>query len=243
MIQFENVSKFYGNLLAVDNLDLTIESGEIFGFLGPNGAGKTTSMKMTSGLLIPSHGRVLVNGTDVKQHPEEAKQNLAFIPDTPYIYDKLNAFEFLALVGGLWKMDKKDVVEKTLYWFSVFGIGNWANERAEEYSHGMRQKVVLAASLMHDPKVLVVDEPMVGLDPQSQRIVKDVFRDCAKNGATVFLSTHTLSVAEEIADRVGIINKGKLLMTGNVSELRESLTQKETDLEELFIELTSNSVE
>jgi ABC-2 type transport system ATP-binding protein len=238
MIKYENISKKYGSLLAVNNLNLTIAKGEIFGFLGPNGAGKTTTIKMTTGLLAPTIGRVLVDNIDIQKNPEAAKMMMGYIPDTPYIYDKLTAWEFVALVGGLYGMDTKSVRAKAEKYFERFNIGDWSNDRAEEYSHGMRQKVVIAASLIHDPKVIIVDEPMVGLDPQSQKIVKNIFKEKAAEGCTIFMSTHTLSIANEICDRVGIINKSNLVMLERVDKLKEKFNENNNDLEELFLELT-----
>ncbi|MFP4460048.1 MAG: ABC transporter ATP-binding protein [Candidatus Zixiibacteriota bacterium] len=248
MIQFQNLTKKFGDLTAVDSIDIAIPSGTVFGFLGPNGAGKTTSIKMTVGLMKPTEGRILIDGTDVQEKPEETKQKIGYIPDSPYIYDKLTAWEFVSLVGGLFGMDEKDIIERSEYYFDLFGVGDWANDRAEEYSHGMRQKIVLSASLMHEPSIIVIDEPMVGLDPQSQKTVKDVLRKKAEEGATVFMSTHTLSIAEEICDRVGIITHGKILMIETIEEIRKRFKdEKEAtgkgDLEELFIKLTSGKGE
>ncbi len=241
MIKFDNVTKKYGDFTAVKNLNIEINSGEVFGFLGPNGAGKTTSIKMTVGLLSPTQGQVTVNNIDVQKEPEKAKAFIGYIPDSPYIYDKLTAWEFMALVGGLFNMTEEQVVERSNHYFEIFNIGDWAHYRAEDYSHGMRQKVVLAASLIHEPEVIVIDEPMVGLDPQSQKVVKDVLREKAREGRTVFMSTHTLSIAEEICDRVGIINHGNLLMVERIDELRNKLGQG--NLENLFIQLTSGKGE
>ncbi len=237
MIEFRNVSKNYGDFTAVKELDIAIKKGEVFGFLGPNGAGKTTSIKMTVGLLAPTKGNVLVDGIDVQKEPEKAKAKIGYIPDSPYIYDKLTAWEFMALVGGLFDMKPVEVKTKSQEYFDLLNIGEWAHDRAEDYSHGMRQKVVIAASLMHEPEVIVIDEPMVGLDPQSQKIVKDVLKTKAREGRTVFMSTHTLSIAEEICDRVGIINHGNLLMVETISDLRDKLGQGK--LEDLFLKLTS----
>ena len=240
MIEFNNISKYYGDLLAVSELNLKINDGEVFGFLGPNGAGKTTSIKMTTGLLAPTTGNVLIDGIDVQAEPERAKQIIGYIPDTPYIYDKLTAWEFVSLVGGLYGMSEKDVLEKSKYYFDLLRIGAWANDRAEEYSHGMRQKVVLAASLMHEPKIIVVDEPMVGLDPQSQKTVKNILRQKAKEGCTVFMSTHTLYIAEEICDRVAIINHGKLIMLEHIKDLHKKMESNSTVLEDVFLEITED---
>lgn len=240
MIRFENTTKKFGSLTAVDNLNLEIPDGKVFGFLGPNGAGKTTSIKMTVGLMSPTSGKVYIDEVDVQEEPEQTKAKIGYIPDSPYIYDKLTAWEFVTLVGGLFSMQEKDILEKTQYYFDLFEVGDWANDRAEEYSHGMRQKVVLAASLMHDPSIFVIDEPMVGLDPQSQKTVKDVLRTKAKEGGTVLMSTHTLSIAEEICDFVGIIHKGKMLMVESIEDIRSNLkSQDASDFEDLFLKITS----
>ena len=241
MIKFDNVSKKYGDFTAVKDLDIEIKAGEVFGFLGPNGAGKTTSIKMAVGLLAPVAGRVLINGIDVQKEPVKAKKLMGYIPDTPYIYEKLTAWEFMSLVGGLFGIEENEVIKQSQKYFDIFNIGDWAHDRAEEYSHGMRQKIVLAASLMHEPDVIIIDEPMVGLDPQSQKVVKDVLRSKAEEGRTIFMSTHTLTIAEEICDRVGIINNGQLLMVETIEELSKKLG--EGKLEELFLNLTSGTGE
>ncbi len=213
MIEVLAVSKNYGKTLAVDRLDLTVAKGEFFGFLGPNGAGKTTTIKMITGLARPTEGVVLVKGIDVQRAPEEAKRVVGYIPDSPYIYDKLTGREFLNLVGGLYDMPQR-LVESRIEWlFELFGIEDWGDDYAGEYSHGMRQKVVMASALLHDPEIIVIDEPMVGLDPQAQRLAKDIMLRLVERGTTIFMSTHTLSVAAELCSRVGLISHGRLIET------------------------------
>ncbi len=211
VISLENLRKCFGETVAVDCLNLEIDSREIFGFLGPNGAGKTTTIKMITGLIKPTDGRVLVSGLDVQKTPEKAKRLMGYIPDTPYIYDRLTGREFLNLVGGLYDMPG-DLVRSRIDWlFELFGVDSWGDDFAGEYSHGMRQKIVMASALLHDPDIIIIDEPMVGLDPQSQRLVKDVFLELVKRGKTVFMSTHTLSVAAELCTRIGLLSHGELI--------------------------------
>ncbi|RKZ28626.1 ABC transporter ATP-binding protein [bacterium] len=213
MIEMTGLTKRFGKTLAVDSLDLTIDRGELFGFLGPNGAGKTTTIKMITGLVKPTSGSVEVDGHDVQSEPEKAKSVIGYIPDTPYLYDRLTGREFLDLVGGLYDMPKAAVESRIEWLFELFGIEGWGDDFAGEYSHGMRQKIVMASALLHDPELIVIDEPMVGLDPQSQRLVKDVLIELVSRGKTVFMSTHTLSVAAELCTRIGLISKGKLMET------------------------------
>jgi len=213
IIEMTGLTKRFSKTLAVDSLDLTIDRGELFGFLGPNGAGKTTTIKMITGLVKPTSGSVEVDGHDVQSEPEKAKSVIGYIPDTPYLYDRLTGREFLDLVGGLYDMPKAAVESRIEWLFELFGIEGWGDDFAGEYSHGMRQKIVMASALLHDPELIVIDEPMVGLDPQSQRLVKDVLIELVSRGKTVFMSTHTLSVAAELCTRIGLISKGKLMET------------------------------
>ena len=230
MISLDNVSKKYIQTLAVDNLNLRIDKGEFFGFLGPNGAGKTTTIKMITGLIKPTKGKVTVGGFDIQEEPERAKSILGYIPDTPYIYDRLTAREFLSLVGGLYDMPR-ELTESSIEWlFELFNVGDWGDDFAGEYSHGMRQKIVMASALIHDPDLLVIDEPMVGLDPQSQRLVKDIMLELVNRGKTIFMSTHTLSVASELCSRVGLIAKANLIETTE--------TTSAEDLEKRILEIT-----
>jgi len=238
MIKIEGVTKKFGELVAVDNLTLSVSEGEIFGFLGPNGAGKTTTIKMIVGLLRPNSGNILIGGIDIRKEPEKAKSIIGYIPDNPYIYDRLTGREFLYLTAGLHNLAGDNVRRKIDQLFELFNIGEWGDGYAGGYSHGMRQKIVMASALLHNPKVLVIDEPMVGLDPQSQRLVKDIFLLLARRGVSILMSTHTLAVAEEICTRIGIIHKGRLLVVGTNEELTESARSKSMTLEDYFLHLT-----
>jgi ABC-2 type transport system ATP-binding protein len=220
MIQAFNLSKHFGSLKAVDDLNLDVPQGEFFAFLGPNAAGKTTTIKILAGLMRPSAGRCSVGGFDVQQSPEAAKALLAYVPDFPFLYDKLTAREFMQFIGDLFDMDRTAAARTTGELFEQFGLEPYAHELTENLSHGTRQRLVISSALLHDPKVIIIDEPMVGLDPLHARIVKDELKKRSRAGTTVFLSTHTLSVAEEMADRVGIINRGRLIALGTVDELR-----------------------
>lgn len=246
MIQIQNLTKYYGSVRALNNLNLSIPKGEFFGFLGPNGAGKTTSIKIMVGLLRPTSGQVILGGGDegdgfnVAKEPEKAKAITGYIPDSPHLYEKLTGYEYVHFVGGLYGVPAKTIDEHIQEYFGLFGLLHAAHDLIESYSHGMRQKVVMAGALVHNPKVLVVDEPMVGLDPRSSRLVKDLLKRKSKEGTTIFLSTHTLDIAEELCDRIGIIQRGNLIALGTMEELR-TLAQDDTSdlrLESVFLKLT-----
>ena len=241
MILLENMTKRFDQVVAVDDLSLSIPPGEVFAFLGPNGAGKTTTIKVLTGLLRPTRGRAVIGGFDIQKNPFQAKRIIGYIPDHPYVYEKLSGYEFFRFIGDLFGIPRQLQEERFEHFFNLFGLTAAKDKLVENYSHGMRQKLVMSVSLMHEPKIVIVDEPMVGLDPQSALVVKRLFRRCAAEGATVFLSTHTLSVAEEVADRIGLINKGKLIFLGTLQQMRET-TQKEGNLEELFLELTGREI-
>ncbi len=233
-IEFKGSTKRFGNTTAVNNLSLKIFPGELFGFLGLNGAGKTTAMKMAAGLIRPTSGKVEIAGFDVQKEPLRSKRLVGIVPDSPYIYESLTGREFMHYCGGLYRMNTDETVRRVERLFKKFNIGSWADYRAGEYSHGMKQRVVMASAFLHNPKVVLIDEPMVGLDPAGVRLVKDVLREFCNNGGTVFLSTHTLSHAEEICDRIGIIKKGMLVASGTLEEtLKDSRS-----LEEAFLALT-----
>ncbi|MES2571046.1 MAG: ABC transporter ATP-binding protein [Verrucomicrobiota bacterium] len=236
MIQIRSLEKQFGSLRAVAGLDLEIAQGEFFAFLGPNAAGKTTTIKMIAGLLKPTVGSVIVGGYDIQKEPELAKAQLAYVPDFPFLYDKLTSFEFMQFVGDIFRIEKKVVHERTGELFEKFHLSDYAHELTENLSHGTRQRLVIASALLHEPKVLVIDEPMVGLDPRHARIVKDEFKAYAQRGMTIFLSTHQLSVAEEMADRIGIIHRGKLIALGTVDELRAQ-SRGTGALEDVFLAL------
>lgn len=239
-ILIESLSKRYEDVVAVNSLNLRVERGEFLAFLGPNGAGKTTTIKMLSGLIRPTSGRAVVAGYDVQQNPVEAKRRIGYIPDHPYLYEKLSGRDFFHFVGDLFSIPRAQQEARLEELFSTFLLTSVADKLIENYSHGMRQKLVISASLMHDPEIIIVDEPMVGLDPQSARIVKNLFTSEARRGKTVFLSTHTLSVAEELADRIGIINKGNLIFLGTLQELRQQQQSGNAGLEDLFLQLTTS---
>lgn len=243
MIEFVDVVRSYGNKVAVNGLDLSIPKGELFSFLGPNGAGKTTTIKMLIGLLRPDRGIVRVDGLDVEKHPRETALRIGYVPDEPYVYEKLTGREFLTFLGEMYGLEKADVRERIELQIRRFELSGFLDQMTESYSHGMKQRLVFAAALLHSPRVLVVDEPMVGLDPRSIRKVKDLLRQQADEGVTVFMSTHTLSIAEEISDRIGMIRKGRLVFLGTMEELRTAQAQPGGNLEEIFLQLTSEDGE
>ena len=246
MLVLESLTRTFGHRTAVDRLDVALKPGEVVGFLGPNGAGKTTTIKMIAGLLVPSSGRVLVDGVDAVLHPEEAKRRLAYIPDRPYVPERLSARELLAFIAGLYGLDPKLVDDVGIRALGRFGLKGREDDLLSGYSHGMRQRVLLASAFMRQPRVLLVDEPMVGLDPQGMKLVKRVLREAADAGAVVLMSTHTLDVVEEVCDRVLVMGRGKLLADGTVNELISTLDVKEGQtptLEDLFLRLTGSSDE
>jgi len=238
MIHTEGLTKHYGELVAVDNVNFDVQPGEIFGFLGPNGAGKTTTIKMLVGMLKPTSGKVVIGDIDALASPLEAKAILGYIPDRPYLYDKLTAMEFLQFVGGLYAMTQAEVVHLGDELLEMFELSEWSDQLIENFSHGMKQRLIMSAALLHKPKVLVIDEPMVGLDPKGARLVKRIFRQLAESGRTVFMSTHTLEIAEEVCDRIAIINKGHIIAKGTMDELRQSDAANDGGLESIFLELT-----
>lgn len=233
----DNVTKCFGRLRAVDGISLNVKRGELFAFLGPNGAGKTTTIKMMTGLLTPDSGTITVGGHAMATDSLVAKSKLAFVPDQPFLYSKLTAREFMRFVGEMYGIDPSELPGRIEHYMSLLAVTSYADQLAEGYSHGMKQRVVLAAALLHEPEVLVVDEPMVGLDPRTARTVKDIFRDWADAGRTVFMSTHTLEVAEAIADRIAIINHGRIVACGTLDELKAKAA-REHRLEDIFLELT-----
>lgn len=238
MIRLINLSKHYGKLAAVDNLNLQVRAGEIFGFLGPNGAGKTTTIRVMMGILKATSGQVLLDGHDVVTAARQAKAIAGFIPDRPFIYEKLTGGEFLSFVGKLHRLESALLDRRIAELLEHLELSSWKDELVESYSHGMKQRLVVCAALIHQPRVLIVDEPMVGMDPKGARTIKDLFATLAKNGTTVFLSTHSIGVAEEICDRIGIIQKGKLIACGTMQELHERAAGRHGNLESVFLELT-----
>ncbi len=241
MIQLIELTKCFGQLVAVGHINLHVKKGEIFGFLGPNGAGKTTTIKMLTGLLKPTSGRALVDGYDVVAHPMEAKGVIGFIPDQPFLYEKLTGIEFLKFIGSLFGMKKDEIEWGISNLLGLFELDGWGDELIESYSHGMKQRLVMSAALLHDPKIIIVDEPMVGLDPKGINLVKRIFRQKSEEGVTIFLSTHTLEIAQQLCHRLGIIDRGKLIAAGTLPELMKTLEDKTGQtgtLESLFLALT-----
>ncbi len=228
MIRLENLTKLYGSFVAVDDITLAIERGEMFALLGPNGAGKTTALRMIAGILRPNGGRVLIGDDDVHRNPLAAKQRLGFIPDRPFVYEKLTGAEFLRFVAGLYGQEGDAVERRIAELLEVFELTSWRDELVEAYSHGMRQKLIISSALIHRPACIVVDEPMVGLDPKAARLLKDIFRQFVGRGGTVLMSTHTLEVAEVMCDRIAIIQHGKIAACGTMDELRRQTAAGDT---------------
>jgi ABC-2 type transport system ATP-binding protein len=243
MIELVDVVRRYGDKTAVNGLTLHIPKGELFAFLGPNGAGKTTTIKMLVGLLRPSAGSVRICGFDLVTQTRDAQLRLSYVPDQPHLYDKLSGREFLQFVVDLFGLPRDVGATRIVREIEHFELADFVDDLTESYSHGMKQRLVFASALLHDPEVLVIDEPMVGLDPRSMRLVKDLLREQASRGTTIFMSTHTLDVAEEIADRIGIVTSGQLRFLGTVTELEANLKLEGTSLERLFLTLTDGQME
>jgi len=237
MILFENLTKIYSGIIAVNSLNLQIPRGTIFGFIGPNGAGKTTTIKMMAGVLKPTKGRILLNGVDIAREPSKAKKIIGFIPDRPFLYEKLSGMEFLRFKAGLYGIKGDRLHEKIEGLLNLFELTDWADELIESYSHGMKQRLVIASAMIHEPQVIIVDEPMVGLDPKGAKLVKDIFKGWAKSGATVFMSTHTLALAQELCQKIAIVNKGRVVASGTSKDL-EKQTGVEGNLEKIFLKIT-----
>ena len=235
MIKIEGLKVSYGDYLAVDNLNLDIQKGELFAFLGPNGAGKTTTIKALTGLLNPDSGTIEICGHDMEESPLKAKSLMGYVPDVAVFYEKLTSIEFMKFIGDLYGIDKKILYDNTVELFNTMDLEPFANAQIEELSHGTRQRLAIAASLCHEPEVFVIDEPMVGLDPLHARVVKQELQKRCQNGLTVMMSTHLLNVAEELADRIGIIDGGKLIALGTLEELR--MGKDAEALEEIFLKL------
>lgn len=240
MIRLSGLTKQYGSFTAVRGIDLTVEPGELFGFLGPNGAGKTTTLRMLTGILRPTAGSVQICGIDMASDPVAAKSHLGFVPDRPFVYEKLTGGEFIRFVAGLYNVEPTTIERRGDELMSLFDLSPWKDELVESYSHGMRQKLIIASAFVHRPRVVVVDEPMVGLDPKAAKLLKDLFREYVSRGNTVLMSTHTLEVAEAVCDRVAIIQRGKLRAVGTVQDLRDQ-SGSEMGLEEIFMHLTGEA--
>jgi ABC-2 type transport system ATP-binding protein len=239
MIQLENLTRHYGSLAAVQDLNMTVQEGELFGFLGPNGAGKTTTIRMIIGLLRPTRGTVSVAGHDVKQEPLAVKRAVGYLAQTPLLYDRLTGREFLRFLGGLYGLGDEKIDARTEHLLALMDLSDKADQLIESYSGGMRHKIGLCGALLHEPPVLILDEPLTGLDPYSARRIKDLLQELCRQGSTMFLSTHVLEVAERVCDRVGILDKGRLIAVGTMAALRtQAQSSAETTLEDLFLQLT-----
>lgn len=240
MLQIKNVKKLFNTFAAVNNVSLNINRGDLFGFLGPNGAGKTTTIKMITGLYSISSGNIYVDGEDIVTNSESTKYKFGYIPDQPFLYDRLSGREFLLFSGGLYNMKKSDVKYRINELVELLKIDDWLDKRTEEYSQGMRQRITIASAFLHNPSLIIIDEPMVGLDPQSAHIIKQFLVDKAKSGSAIFMSTHSLDVVEEICTRVGIIKAGEIIFDDTIDELQKMKSKHNPTLEELFIELTND---
>jgi ABC-2 type transport system ATP-binding protein len=240
MIRLNNVSKTYakGKVKAVDGLSMHVKPGEIFGFIGPNGAGKTTTIRMMAGVLKPTEGEVMIGGLAMVSDPVAAKRVIGFIPDRPFLYEKLTGMEFLRFSADLYGVGDGYFREKAKGLLIQFSLYDWADQLIEAYSHGMKQRLVIASALLHDPQLIIVDEPIVGLDPAGIRMVKDLLRALARKGTAIFMSTHTLEIAEDLCDRIGIIHQGRLVALGTTGDLRGTARLIDGDLEEVFLRLT-----
>lgn len=249
-VKINNLSKYFGKFPALNNLNLEVNEGEIFGLLGPNGAGKTTTIKLMTGLLKPTNGNVLIKDIDIQVDPINAKKKFALLPDVPYLYEKLTGWEFMKFIAKVYALDRNDLdsdIEKQL---KIFNVNEVSYDLIESYSHGLRQRLLLASVMLRDPEVIILDEPMVGLDPQAARMVKDIFKNLIKRKRTIFLSTHTLTDAQELCSRIAIIDKGKLLALGDIQQLKkiasdlneqEGLSLISDDLEEIYLSITRNA--
>jgi ABC-2 type transport system ATP-binding protein len=240
MIELHEVTKLYGTKMAVNRLTLKVEAGELFAFLGPNGAGKTTTIKLMCGLLFPTSGTVRIGGFDLVRDGDRARQMISYVPDQPYLYEKLTGREFLQFIADMYGLAPEKGRQRIEGMIGLFGLGEFVDDLTERYSHGMRQRTVFAAALLHQPRVLIVDEPTVGLDPRSVRLLKDLLRREASQGTTVFLSTHSLDIAEELADRIGIVERGNLISCGTLESLRKQAAL-DGSLEEVFLKLTAEA--
>jgi len=243
MIRLSGLSKSYGDFQAVKDINLEVEKGSIFAFLGTNGAGKTTTIKMMTGVLRPSSGSAEIAGFDIVKQPIEAKSQMGVIPDRPYLYGKLTGREFLKFMGDLYRVPRSDSVPRMDALLEHYGLDKWQHDLIDSYSHGMKQRILMCASQVHDPKVLVVDEPMVGLDPKGAKLLKDTFKAKAKDGLTIFMSTHSLSVAEEVADKLAIIKNGEILAHGTLDELYKLAKEGTSGLENVFLDIINEPME
>ena len=238
ILKISNLTKRFGSHVAVNDVSLSIKAGEIYGFLGPNGAGKTTTIKILAGLLKPDNGTIAINGHDLAIDPATCKQLTGYIPDRPWLYEKLTGTEFLQFIASLYKLDKDRFDASTAHFLKLFDLYDWRDNLIESYSHGMRQKLIMTSVLMQDQPLMIIDEPMVGLDPKSARLIKELFKQRARSGTAIFMSTHSLEIAEELCHQIAIITDGKILTSGTMEMLREEAGKKDSDLEDIFLELT-----
>lgn len=243
IIEFTQIQKFYGDFQALKNIDLSIKRGELFGFLGPNGAGKTTLIRILTGIIKPTSGQVLIGAHDLFKEPEKAKRLIGYVPDRPYLYEKLSPLEYFDFMGGLYNVERQQVLSRGEEMLKLFNLWDRRNDLIESFSHGMKQKVAMSAAILHDPKILVVDEPTVGLDPRSVRVIKNFFKSLIKKGATVFLATHTLSVAQDLCHRIAIIRNGEIVALGSMEELQQKAKLPNNDLESVFLKITEEEQE
>jgi ABC-2 type transport system ATP-binding protein len=241
MIRIENLTKRFAKTLAVDGIDLHVPPGEVMGFLGPNGAGKTTTIRMLAGLMKPDAGTIILGGHNLATEPEKAKAITGFVPDRPYLYEKLTGWEFLQFSAGIYGVNNGDLEKLGMQYLELFELLDWKDELIEGYSHGMKQRLIISAALLHRPKIFIIDEPMVGLDPRGVRLVKDLFMQMARSrGMAVFLSTHTLAVAEEICTIVTIIHKGKIIASDTPANIKNTIAMTHGNLEKAFLKLTGH---
>ncbi len=239
VLKIENLHKYYADFHAVKGISLEVGEGDIFGFIGPNGAGKTTTIKCIAGLLNFEKGYIKIKDKDIKKETNKVKSFLGYIPDTPFLYDKLTGREFLFFLGSIFGMQDSEITRQIDYYSDLLEFKDYMDDRTEDYSHGMKQRIVIASAFLHNPALVLIDEPMVGLDPKMAKIVKDLFKDYVKKQeAAIFVSTHTLSLAEEICDEIGIINKGEIIYKGNLENLKMQMHKH--NLEELYLEITKN---
>jgi ABC-2 type transport system ATP-binding protein len=237
MIILKNLTKMYRGTKAVDNLNLRIPEGTIFGFIGPNGAGKTTTIRMMTGVLRPTSGSIFIDGLDMAKEPSQVKRIIGFIPDRPFLYEKLSGTEFLRFKAGLYGLGSNGLDNEINELFDLFELSEWADELIESYSHGMKQRLIIASALIHKPKVIIVDEPMVALDPRGAKLVKDLLRESARKGSTVFMSTHTLTLAQEVCDQIAIVDRGRIIASGTPKDLEKQAGVR-GDLERVFLTIT-----
>lgn len=243
MIIFSQIKKKYGDFYALKSLDLSINKGELFGFLGPNGAGKTTLIRILTGIIKPTSGTVHIAEHNLFEAPEKAKALLGYVPDRPYLYEKLTPIEYFDFMGGLYSVNKDRIREKGEEMLKMFDLWERRNELIESFSHGMKQKVAMSAAILHDPQIFVVDEPTVGLDPRSVKMAKNYFKRLISEGKTVFLTTHTLSVAQDLCDRIAIIRQGEIVALGNMEELQTRAKMPGNNLESVFLKITEEEQE